>query len=373
MDKRDYYEVLGVDKNATDTDIKKAYRQMAKKYHPDVNQEDKTAEARFKEANEAYEILSDSQKRAQYDQFGHEGASGQGFGGFGEGGFGDIFDMFFGNTGAGGSSRRRNGPEKGADLRYDLEITFEDAAFGIKKDIDVIRNEKCDVCDGSGAKSGTQPITCSVCHGTGQVQIKQNTAFGQFVNVKICDTCRGEGKIIVNPCSNCHGKGRIKRARKINLNIPAGIDDNQAITLRGEGEPGTRGGPSGDLYVYISIKPHKLFKRQGYDIYCDIPIAYSQAALGGDIEVPTIEGKVKYNIPEGTQTETVFRLRGKGIKNLRSTNHGDQYVKISVEVPKRLNEKQKELLKHFEDSLTGKEYREDRKSFLNKVKDVLNG
>jgi molecular chaperone DnaJ len=375
--KRDYYEVLGLEKNATDADIKRAFRQLAKKYHPDVNPGDKDAEAKFKEINEAYEVLSDPQKRSQYDQFGHAGMNGYDFGGFGQGGFGesgfgDIFDMFFGGSPFGGSTKRRNGPERGADLRYDLKITFEEAAFGVKKDINIIRNENCTHCSGSGAKPGTSPEVCPTCHGTGQIQVAQNTAFGRFVNVRTCDTCRGEGNIIKESCPKCSGRGRIRRSRKISVNIPAGIDDDQAITLRGEGEPGKRGGPPGDLYVYISVKPHKLFNRQGYDIHCDIPITFGQAAMGGDIEVPTLEGKVKYTIPEGTSTGTVFRLRGRGVKHLRGSSKGDQYVRVVIDVPKHLNEYQKELLRKFEESLTGKEYQGDKKTFFDKMKDVFN-
>lgn len=381
-DKRDYYEVLGIEKNATDADIKKAYRKLAKQYHPDVNQDDKTAEAKFKEVNEAYEVLSNSQKRAQYDQFGHAGTDPNGFGGFGGGfgggfsdfdmgGIGDIFESFFGGSGAfGRSSRSKTGPQKGADLKYSMEISFENAAFGVEKEISINRMEACGTCHGSGAKPGTNPTTCQHCNGSGQVQYKQNTPFGQFVNVKTCDVCHGEGKIITDPCTACGGKGKIKRNTKININIPAGIDDGQTISLRGEGEPGLRGGPSGDLFVNIRVKPHSIYKRQGNDVICEMPITFVQAALGAELEVPTLDGKVKYTIPEGTQTGSVFRLKSKGIPYLRGNGRGDQYVKVEIDVPKRLNEKQKAILHEFAD-ISGDDVYDKRKSFFEKMKEAL--
>lgn len=375
MAKRDYYEVLGVDRNATEDELKRAYRKLARQYHPDVNKDDPQAEEKFKEINEAYGVLSDPKTRAQYDQFGHEGPTGQGFdgfdfGGFG-GGFGDIFDMFFGGSGFGGSSSRRRGPTRGSDMRYDLTITFEEAAFGTTKAIEITRNESCDECGGSGAAKGTQPETCSQCNGTGEVSYSQNTAFGRFVNVKVCDRCGGEGTTISRPCSKCNGRKKVRKIKKISLNIPAGIDNGQAITLRGEGEMGDRGGPSGDLYVYITVRPHSLFVRKGYDLHCDVPITFPQAALGAEIEVPTLEGKVKYKIPEGTQTGTVFRLRNQGIQRLRSTSRGDLYVKVNIDVPKKLNEKQKQLLRQFESDTDGREYHEQRRTFVDKMKDVF--
>lgn len=382
-DKRDYYEVLGVEKNANDADIKKAYRKLAKQYHPDVNQNDATAEAKFKEVNEAYEVLSNAQKRSQYDQFGHAGMDPNGFGGFGGGfgggfsdfdmgGIGDIFESFFGGSGAfgGRSSRSRTGPQKGADLKYSMEITFENAAFGVEKEISINRMEPCPTCHGSGAKPGTNPTTCKHCNGSGQVQYKQNTPFGQFVNVKTCDVCHGEGKIITDPCTACSGKGKIKKNTKIKINIPAGIDDGQTISLRGEGEPGLRGGPSGDLFVSIRVKPHSLFKRQGNDVICEMPITFVQAALGAELEVPTLDGKVKYTIPEGTQTGSVFRLKAKGIPFLRGNGRGDQYVKVEIDVPKRLNDKQKAILREFAD-ISGDDVYDKRKSFFEKMKDAL--
>ncbi|MGE4283426.1 MAG: molecular chaperone DnaJ [Clostridia bacterium] len=374
-EKRDYYEVLGISKGASDADIKKAYRKLAKQYHPDVNPNNKEAETKFKEANEAYEVLSDSQKKARYDQFGHAGTDPNGFGGggfnggFGDFDFGDIFDSFFGGSGF-GSSARRNGPQKGRDLQTDATITFEEAAFGVEKELNIHKMESCDKCKGTGAKSGTSPTTCSVCKGTGQIQVKQRTPFGQFVNVKTCDHCHGEGKIIANPCTECHGKGNVRKIKKIKVNIPAGIDDGQTISLRGEGDPGVKGGPAGDLFISIRVKPHVLFQRQGTDVICEIPITFVQASLGYEMEVPTLDGKVKYTIPEGTQSSTVFRLKSKGIPHIRGYGRGDQYVKVIVEVPKNLNEKQKDLLKQFAE-LEREDTHEQRKGFFEKMKGVL--
>lgn len=371
MAKRDYYEVLGVSKNATEAELKSAYRKLAKKYHPDMNPGDAEAEAKFKEANEAYGVLSDAQSRQQYDTYGHDGPTGQGFSGD-FGGFGDIFDMFFGGGGGGfGGTTRRNGPTRGADLRYDLTITFEEAAFGAKKEIEINRNETCPTCNGTGAENPNDVQTCPKCHGTGQVRTVRNTPLGSFANVTTCDQCHGEGKIINNPCKTCHGRKKVRKSRKINLNIPAGIDNDQAITLRGEGEPGVRGGSNGDLYVYISVIKHKLFERRGYDLHCEIPITFSQAALGGDIQVPTLEGKHAITLPEGTQTGKVFRLKNKGVQRLRSTSRGDLYVKVIIEVPRKLNNKQKELLKQFAELTNGEKYHTQRKGFFEKMKDVF--
>lgn len=370
--KKDYYEILGVDRNATEEDIKRAYRNLAKKYHPDLNPGDPEAEAKFKEINEAYNVLINPETRAQYDRYGHEGPTGQGFGNFDFGGIDDIFDMFFGDIGFGTSSRRRrNAPVRGADIRYDLDISFEEAAFGTKKEIEVARMETCPECKGTGAKTGTQPVTCPVCRGTGEISYSQTTAFGRFVNVRVCDRCHGEGTIIEDPCNRCNGRKKIRRIRKISINIPAGIDSGQVITLRGEGEAGERGGPPGDLYVYITVRPHKIFKREGYDVYCEVPITFGQAALGAEIEVPTLEGKMKYRIPEGTQPGTVFRLKNKGIPHLRGGARGDLYVKVNIEVPRRLTEKQKELIRQFEE--LSKEHRDhdDKKSFFDKMKDAF--
>ncbi|MDY4200509.1 MAG: molecular chaperone DnaJ [Candidatus Fimadaptatus sp.] len=376
MDKRDYYEVLGVAKTATDDEIKKAYRTLAKKYHPDLNGGDKDCEAKFKEVNEAYEVLSDPQKRARYDQFGHEdpraGGAGGGYGdftgGFG-GGFDDIFSAFFGG-GFGGGGQRARGPQRGDDLRYDLTITFEEAAFGCEKEISVTRDENCEECGGTGARKGTQPTQCPTCHGTGQVQSFVNTPIGRVSNVRVCDACHGQGTIINDPCPKCSGRGRVRRNRKITIKIPAGIDNGMQIPLRKQGEPGLRGGENGDLYIFVTVKPHKLFTRENYDLYCDVTVSFTQAALGGEIDVPTLNGMIKHNLPEGTQPGTVIRLRGQGIQNLRGAGKGDLYIKVNVEIPRKLTDKQKELLMQFDETLTGKEY-EAKKSFFERVKDAF--
>lgn len=373
-EKRDYYEVLGVQKGASEAEIKKAYRKLAKQHHPDVNQGDKGAEAKFKEASEAYDVLSNPEKKARYDQYGHAGTDPNGFGGYGGGGFdgfdvGDIFESFFGG-GFGRNTRSKNGPRKGADLRIALEITFEQAAFGVEKEISLNRLHACDTCKGSGCKAGKEPVVCKHCNGTGQVQVKQSTPFGQFVNVKTCDVCGGEGRIITDPCTTCGGKGKVRKSVNIKVNIPAGIDDGQAISLRGEGEPGTKGGPAGDLLINIRVKPHALFQRQGNDVVCDMPITFVQAALGAEVEVPTLDGKVRYTVPEGTQTGAVFRIKSKGIPYIRGNGRGDHYVKVNVEVPKKLNDKQREALKRFAE-LSGDEVHEQRRSFFDKMKDAL--
>ncbi|MEG0768154.1 MAG: molecular chaperone DnaJ, partial [Clostridia bacterium] len=323
---------------------------------------------------------SDPNKRARYDQFGHEAPTmgggqggfdfGGGFGG-GFGGFDSIFDVLFNNGGEAGGGRRRNGPERGADLRYDMTITFEEAAFGAKKEFRFQRNENCDACSGTGAKPGTSAKACPTCKGTGQVKVASNSLFGQVVNVRPCSACNGEGKIITEHCTKCNGGGRVRVTRTASVNIPAGIDNGQVITMGGQGEPGQRGGPAGDLYVYISVKPHKLFKRDGYNLYCEMPLSFTQAALGGELEIPTLEGTLTHDVPEGTQTDTEFRFKGRGITMLRGGGKGDLYVKVRVDVPRKLSDKQKELLRQFEDSLTGKEY-ETRKSFFERMKDLFN-
>lgn len=332
---------------------------MARKYHPDLNRDNpKEAEEKFKEVNEAYEVLSDAQKKAQYDQFGHaafNGAGGAGggfggFGGFGQGGFGgegfgDIFDMFFG-SGGGGSARRR-GPERGSDLRYNLTISFEEAAFGKTVELNIPRTEKCTSCHGSGAAAGTHPEECPECHGTGQVQFTQNTPFGRMVNQRTCSRCNGTGQIIKTPCKDCNGKGVKSVRSKVEVNIPAGVDSGNRIRVAGEGEAGTRGGATGDLYVYITVKPHKFFQREGTEIICEVPINFVQASLGDTIEVPTLDGKVEMKIPAGIQSGTIMRLKGKGIPFLRSSGRGDQHVRIKVLTPQKLTDKQKELLREF--------------------------
>lgn len=378
VSKRDYYDTLGVGKNATDDEIKKAFRKLAKKYHPDVNQSDSSSEAKFKEISEAYEVLSDAQKRGKYDQYGHaafeQGGFDGGFGGFsgfgGFGDFGDIFESFFDGGFGGRSSRTRRGPQRGNDLKYRVEITFEQAAFGIDKEISFTRTEFCDTCEGSGAKPGTSRETCKHCNGTGQVQQKHNTPLGSFMSVKDCDVCRGEGKINTNPCDTCGGNGKVRKKVKLNIKIPAGIDNGQTISLRGEGEPGAKGGPSGDLYVDVIVKPHTIFKRNGNDIMCEIPVTFVQGALGAELEVPTLEGAIKYTIPEGTQTGTVFKIKGKGIPSIRGTGRGDLYLKTNIEVPRKLDDKQKAVLREFA-SISGDEVYEQRRSFFDKMKTAL--
>lgn len=373
-EKRDYYEVLGVAKDASDADIKAAYRKLAKKYHPDLHPGDAEAESAFKEVNEAYEVLSDSTKRSNYDQYGTADPSQGGFGGSGYGGdgfgFGDIFESFFGGDIFGGG-RTRNGPAQGRSLEVDLTITFEEAAFGAKKDITVPREESCPDCKGTGAKDGTAKETCSDCGGRGTVYRVQNTPLGQMRTQSACPKCRGTGSIIKETCPKCSGRGRIRRTARISINVPAGIDHGQKISLRGEGEPGVNGGPAGDLYVRILVRPHKLFKREGYTVHCEMPIPFAVAALGGEVEVPTLDGKVKYTIPEGTQTGASFRLRNRGIQVLQGRTRGDMIVHVHIEVPKGLSQQQKDLLRSFEDSLTGKEYKE-QKSFFEKIKDLFN-
>jgi len=371
--KRDYYEVLGIERSADDAAIKKAYRQMAKKYHPDVNPGDKEAEEKFKEVNEAYGVLSDAQKRARYDQFGHEepgqggGYSGfEGFGGFGGfGGFDDIINMF---TGGGGA--RRTGPIQGDDIRMNISLTFEQAAKGCAKEINLVRTEQCDECHGSGAKAGTKPVTCARCHGTGVETVIANTAFGRVQNRRACSVCGGKGQTVSDPCPKCNGKGKIRTSKRRSVNIPAGVDEGQIVTVYGQGHAGDNGGPAGDLQLLISIKPHKLFTRDGADLFIDVPISFTQAALGAEIDVPTLEKPIKYSIPEGTQPGAQFRVRGMGIPYIRSNNKGDLYINIRVEVPKKLTDKQKEILRIFDESTTGKEY-EQKKSFFDRVKEVF--
>ncbi len=365
--KRDYYEVLGVNKNATDDELKKAYRKLAKKYHPDANPDNKKeAEAKFKEVNEAYETLSDPQKRKMYDQFGPDGPQGfngaggpfgggngyysytsSGFDGFGDfGDLGDIFSSFFGG-GFGGrnSGRKQNGPRKGADLNLHIDITFEQAFLGVEKEITITRNEECTVCHGTGAKPGTSVTKCPTCNGTGQIRQVQNTILGQMQTTRTCTNCHGTGEVIKEPCENCKGKGTVRKQPKIKVKIPAGIDDGQTVVLRGEGEPGEKGGPKGDLYITVRLKKHSIYSRKGNNVYCDVPITITQATLGAELEIPMVDGsKEKYKIPEGTQTGTKFAIRGKGFKSVSSNSVGDFVFTVNVQTPKRLTKEQRDLL-----------------------------
>ena len=354
--KRDYYEVLGVSKGASDDEIKKAYRKMAKQYHPDLNPGDKTAEAKFKEVNEAYEVLSDKEKRSRYDQFGHAGVdpnfgagAGGPFGGFSGADFGDIdlgdiFGSFFGGGFGGGSSSRRNGPMKGDTLRAGVTITFEEAAFGCEKEIILNREETCETCHGSGCEPGTTAEICPNCRGTGTVRIQRGGGAFTFATSAPCPKCGGTGKIIHQPCKTCNGSGSVRKQRKITVKIPAGIDNGQAVSLRGQGGAGRNGGPAGDLIISVTVRPHAFFKRDGTSVYLEQPVSFLQATLGAELEIPTIDGKVKWTLPEGTQPGTTFRLRGKGIPSINGRGRGDQFVTVQVQVPKNLTREQKEAL-----------------------------
>ena len=355
--KRDYYEVLGVSKGASDEEIKKAYRKVAKKYHPDLNPGDKEAEAKFKEANEAYEVLSDSTKKARYDQFGFAGVDpnyGAGAGGGFTGGFG-------------GTRQSRTGPQRGESLRVGLTITFEEAAFGCEKSVTIERVDQCPTCHGSGCAEGSSPETCSHCGGSGVIQQRRQTPMGVFSTQSPCPACGGKGKIVKDPCKTCRGAGQQQKRTTVQVKIPAGIDNGQTISLRGQGNAGRNGGPAGDLQIVVTVRPHPLFRREGTNVYCDAPITFAQAVLGGEMEIPTIDGKVKYTIPEGTQTGSAFRLRGKGIPALNGRGRGDQYVTVYIETPRNLNKQQKEALKKFSETLQENNY-EERKSFFSKFK-----
>ena len=360
-EKRDYYEVLGVSKSASDSELKSAYRKLAKKYHPDMNPGDKEAEAKFKEASEAYSVLSDPDKRRQYDQFGHaafEGGAGGGAGGLDFNGMdmGDIFGDIFGDFFGGGRSRaQNNGPMKGQNLHHTIRITFEEACFGTEKELDLPLQDECESCHGTGAKAGTTPETCSKCGGKGQVVYTQQSLFGMVRNVQTCPDCRGTGKIIRDKCPDCHGSGYITRKRKISVTVPAGIDNGQSIRIREKGDPGVNGGPRGDLLVEVAVSRHPIFQRQGIDIYSSAPITFAQAALGGDVRIKTVDGEVEYTVKPGTQTDTRIRLRGKGVPSLRNKSiRGDQYVTLVVQVPTKMNGEQKELLKKFDEAMYGK-------------------
>ena len=357
--KRDYYEVLGISKTDDQTAIKKAYRDLAKKYHPDLHPGDAEAEQKFKEVNEAYSVLSDEEKKAKYDAYGHaafDPSSGMGggysdMGGFDMGGFGDIFETIFGMGNMGGGASRRNAPTRGDDLGLKVNLTFEEAVFGCKKTVNYARVEKCPDCSGSGAEKGTKPETCTACGGSGQVRSTQRSIFGGMVQtMSTCGSCRGSGKIIKTPCTNCRGTGYVKIKKTLEVSIPAGIDEGQKMPLRNMGNEGRNGGPAGDLYLYITVAPHKIFEREGLDLVCDIPVTFADAALGGEITVPTLTGDVKYTLPEGTQTGTQFTVRGKGVKSINGRSTGDIVFTVVVSVPKNLSKEQKELLKCFADS-----------------------
>ena len=373
MAKQDYYEILGVPKTAEEREIKKAYKRLAMKFHPDRNQGDKEAEAKFKEIKEAYEVLTDAQKRAAYDQYGHAAfeQGGMGGGGFGGGGFGggadfsDIFGDVFGDIFGGGRGRQR--AARGADLRYNMDLTLEEAVRGVTKEIRIPTLEECDVCHGSGAKAGTQPQTCSTCHGAGQVQMRQ----GFFTVQQACPTCHGRGSVIKDPCNACHGHGRVEKSKTLSVKIPAGVDTGDRIRLSGEGEAGEQGAPAGDLYVQVSVKKHPIFEREENNLYCEVPINFAMAALGGEIEVPTLDGRVKLKVPSETQTGKLFRMRGRGVKSVRGGAVGDLLCRVVVETPVSLNEKQKALLRELEESFGGPsgEHNSPRsKSFFDGVK-----
>lgn len=375
--KRDYYEVLGIAKGASEDEIKKAYRQMAKKYHPDLNPGDKEAEARFKEVNEAYEVLSDAQKKARYDQYGHAGVDPNfgagGYQGYGFDGMdidlGDIFSSFFG----GGGSRRSNpnAPRRGTDVSASVVISFEEAARGCKKQVDVRLVDTCSDCRGSGAAKGSAPQTCPVCNGTGQERRQQRTPFGVIQTQSVCSRCRGKGKIIDKPCPTCSGTGQVRRPSSVGINIPAGIADGQVITIRGKGNAGTNGGPAGDLEIQVAVRPHPVFEREGYDIHCELPLTFTQMALGAEVQVPTLDGNEPYTIREGTQPGETFRLKGKGFPYINGRGRGDEVVRVTVEVPKNLTSEQKKLLRAFEESLGDKNYQK-RRSFFDKLRDAFN-
>jgi molecular chaperone DnaJ len=379
--KQDYYEILGISRGASDAEIKKAYRKLAKENHPDLHPGDKAAETRFKEINEAYEILSNPDKRARYDQYGHAGVdpnfgAGGGFGGFGGaegfdfGDLGDLFGSFFGGGGGfGGSSRHSNptAPQRGESIRQAVTISFEEAAFGCRKEVTVDRLESCETCHGSGCAPGTTPEVCPECHGTGVVQVRRQTPMGVFASTAPCTRCGGKGKIIHQPCKDCHGSGLVRKRKTIETSIPAGIDNGQTISIRGQGNAGRNGGQTGDLLITITIRPHELFRREGTSVLCSAPITFAQAVLGAELEIPTIDGKVKYDLPEGTQSGTTFRLKGKGIPALNGRGRGDQYVTVYIETPRDLTREQKEALTKFAD-LMGENSEDARKPFFKNKK-----
>lgn len=375
-DKRDYYEVLGVDKSASADEIKKAYRKLAMQYHPDRNPGNKEAEQRFKEVNEAYGVLSDADKKAKYDQFGHsafDGSTGYGQGGFGGfGGFdgfdmGDIFSSFFGGGGSSRSQNRANAPIPGDDIGIRVILSFEEAAFGCKKEVKYARVQKCSDCSGTGAENGTTADRCTQCNGTGQVRVQQRTAFGMMQSTRACPNCNGSGRVIKNPCNNCRGKGYVKVNKTLDVSIPAGIDDGQRIALRAQGNEGRNGGAAGDLIIEVNVRPHAIFERDGMDIYCDVPITFAEAALGAVIKIPTLEGSMDYDIPEGTQTGTIFTIKNKGINAVSSKARGNLYVKVTVETPKNLTDEQKKILRSFGEKCGEKNFSK-KTSFFSKFK-----
>ncbi len=368
--KRDYYEILGIERNASDEDVKKAFRKLAFKYHPDHNTDDKSGEA-FKEINEAYEVLSDRDKRAAYDRYGQgglDGAFGRGFEGMDFGGFGDIFDAFFG----GATATARQGPQQGADQRAELTITFEEAVFGSAKDLKISRVEFCSLCHGLGSKPGVDPIRCPNCNGTGQIRRVQQSIFGRFTNVSTCNRCHGSGTVITEPCPQCRGSGRERYERTINVKIPAGVDEGAQVVVRGEGDSGIRGGPSGNLYVTLSVKPHQFFTRRGYDIIYELPVNIIQAALGSELEVPTLVGKTKIKVPAGSQTGKLFRLKGQGISHVQRNGRGDQLILLVVVTPDSLNDRQRQMLKGLEETFTPENMppREKWKDWMDGIRDV---
>ena len=373
-EKRDYYEVLGIQKGASEDEIKKAYKKLARKYHPDMNPGDKEAEEKFKEVNEANEILSDPEKKARYDQFGFAGvdpnygagAGGGAYGGgFDFGDLGDIFGSFFGGGFGGGQRRNPNAPQRGESTRASVSVSFTEAAFGCEKSVTLERSEQCPTCKGNGCAPGTTPEICPDCHGTGTVQTRRQTPMGVFASNGPCRKCGGTGRLIHQPCPDCRGTGAVRKRKTIKVNIPAGIDHGQTISRRGQGNAGKNGGPAGDLLITVMVQPHELFHRDGVDVFCEAPITFAQAVLGAELEIPTIDGKVKYSIPEGTQTGTVFRLKGKGIPVLNGRGRGDQYVTVTIETPRNLNKEQKEALRRFSETLGESNY-EKRKSFFKK-------
>ena len=377
MAKRDYYQTLGVNRDATDEDIKKSYRKLAMKFHPDRNPDNKESEEKFKEAKEAYEVLSDAKKRAAYDQFGHAGVdqsvgggagAGAGFGGFADA-FGDIFGDLFGGARGGGGGRGGNGVYRGADLRYNLEISLEDAARGTEAKIRIPTMEACEPCHGTGAKPGTKPVTCTACNGHGQVRVSQ----GFFSIQQTCPECHGTGKMISDPCRTCHGAGRVKNHKTLSVKIPQGVDQDDRIRLAGEGEPGVNGGPAGDLYVVMNLKPHPVFQREAADLHCEMPISFATAALGGSVEIPTLEGKAQIKIPPETQSGQTFRLKNKGIKPVRGHTPGDLYCHVAIETPIHLTARQKEILREFEEILQENAARQNpkAKSFMDKVREFF--